>query len=182
MLLRLHDRIKAPLLHFLLQLAFHQGSRRPILRGEGKRPDPVKRMGLQKFGQLPEFIFALAGEPKHHRCAQNKIIRSFANIIHHVFNMLPRTMAVHVLEQTWCNVLNRHIDILNDLIVGKHRIDQFFRYGIRISIKNADPLEPIDLAQCAKKFCKHWLSVKLCAVSGCILRDQRKFFHSIFCK
>ena len=86
--------------------------------------------------------------------------------------------AQHGRELGVGDVLEGDIEVLADLGLGGHHLDDILGEGGRIGVVEADPLDAVDAAQPPQQFGQHAFAVEVETVVGGVLRDDDQFAHA----
>ena len=70
---------------------------------------------------------------------------------------------------------------MTDFLFFLHNLDQFIINFFRITVKNTDPANSLNLTKLFHKKMKRLFSVKIRAVHGSFLSYQNQFFYPLFC-
>ncbi|MPM44806.1 hypothetical protein SDC9_91488 [bioreactor metagenome] len=125
-----------------------------------------------------KLLFRFAGKADHERRTQHELRRVFGNVVQHAEDMLLISAPVHSPEHLVLGVLQRHIEVGNDLFASAEAVDELGSYGIGIGIEHAEPVQAVDCFELIQQFRQHGLAVSVDAVAGGILRNQRQFAYS----
>ena len=90
----------------------------------------------------------------------------------------PRVPPVHAAQHRVVHMLDRHVDILGDVVMAANRVQQFVAHAVRIAIQQTDAADALHRRQLLQQRRKHGLFVQIQAVFARILRDQDHFLDT----
>ena len=131
---------------------------------------PVDANGEEGF----EILLRLPGETDHHRRAQREIRGMLRDVVHQHLDVRAGSSAVHKPEHVVARVLQRHVQVMDDLVAFRDPVDQLGSDRIRVRIQHADPFQRVDPGQAGEELDELRLSVEVTAIAGGILGDQGK--------
>ena len=103
---------------------FHLCRARALLRGERKRTDALELVFLQKVTELGKFRLALAGKAGDKARAEHKAWDLAAELGEQLLDVFAVAAAVHAAEDIVVDVLDRDIQILDDLRLVRQHVNQ----------------------------------------------------------
>ena len=177
-----HEPVKSLLGGFRIDCVRHGGGRCAVLGGIGECAHPVERMFRHETHKLVKIRFGFAGKAEHDGCAENEPGSTAADIVRDFADVFRAAVAVHVAQHMCRDMLNRNVDIIADFRVAVHCVNKFFRDGVGIGIKHANPMQPLNFGQFFKQFTQHGFSVKVNAVCRSVLRNNGQLRDPAFCK
>ena len=87
-------------------------------------------------------------------------------------------IAVHIVKNLVCYMLQRNIHIAADLWIVRHLVKHIFRECSRIRIMYPYPLDSFHLRKFLEKFCQCTTSVKIQTIICSILGDDDQLTHA----
>ncbi len=96
-----------------------------------------------------------------------------------LLELLSVRLSAHLPQNVIGCMLNRHVDVMKNLRLRGHHVDQFIRYLFRIAVKNPDPAVSVDPAEFPQKFRQHLLSVEIDAVQRRFLGHKNELLHAL---
>ena len=121
--LNIHDEVCAAL-SLLKRNMLHFRCRGALLRGERKRTDALELVFLQKVTELGKFRLALAGKAGDKARAEHKAWDLAAELGKQLLDVFAVSAAVHAAEDIVVDVLDRDIQILDDLRLVRQHVNQ----------------------------------------------------------
>ena len=137
--LKFHDVCLPFLFLFLRHLIRHFRCRCSFLRGISKRSETVKFHIIDKLHQFFVLLFCLPRESADQRGPQSDIRDTFSQIMDSLDQFLFICFSSHALQNCIVAVLDRHVQIVTDLFILNHGIDQFLIDFLRITVHNTNP-------------------------------------------
>ena len=125
------------------------------------------RLG-DELAQLVELGVGLAGVTDDERRAQHDVVDALAQLLHELARHAPRVTAAHALQHRVADVLERDVDVLDDLRLARDRVDQIVVERARERVVETDPLDAVDLAHRAEQ-----LGERLARLGRCCPRPSR---------
>ena len=138
----------------------------------GKHAQGVELEIADEPRQLIELRSRLAGESRDHRRANVNARNAIAQPGQQILGLLPVDTPVHRLQNAVVNVLERNINILNDVLALRDRVNHGLGQDRRIYIHQPQPLKPIDRIQSPQQIVQPERLVEFLAVAGRVLADQ----------
>ncbi len=102
----------------------------------------------------------------------------FGDVIEDAANVRLIASAAHGAEHFVLSVLQRHVEVGNNLFARAKLVDQLRRNRIRIGIQHAEPVDAVDALQMMEQVEQHGPTVAILTVAGGVLRNQRKLAYA----
>ena len=163
-------------------LGRHPGCRCPVLLRVGKHSQAVKPHFPDKIQKRSVILFLFPGESGDQSSAQADVGHHFPEHSDLLSQFLSVGMPSHPPEYFIGSVLDRHIDIVQDLRNVPHGLSDLFRDLLGIAVHQTDPLDPRYVGKFPEKFGKRLVSVQVSAVKRRLLRHQDQFPDSLRCQ
>ena len=106
----------------------------------------------------------------------------FADIFYKTYGLLTIHATAHILQDMGADMLQRQIDIMTDLGILTHQVEQFIREAQRIAIMQTNPFETIYVTNCFDQFHNMGFSIKVVTIIRQILSNENQLFHALFCQ
>ena len=104
-------------------------------------------------------FFRLAREARNERRPQADVRNLFPKPSDDAFQLFPSRAASHFCKDLIRRVLDRHIQIMTDLRLLLHDLNQFLCDLLRIAVQKPDPYKPVDRTELPKKLRQHLFAV-----------------------
>ena len=153
--------------------------RSPLLVRVGEDTEPVDFGSGNELAKLLKVGLGLARE------ANNK-----ARTNHHARNDAPRLLnqlkkdlrvasALHCLQHAGAGVLERHVQILGDGRMLRHRLEQARRNLVRIGVEKPQPAQAGQFSKAVEQLCKPFFQPQVFAVARRVLANQRNLANAL---
>ena len=168
--------VESTALDLVRNLTVHRGGRRSRFRGELKDARALELPLLDEIDQLLIRRVRFARETDDQGRSQNKPRNLFAEFRQQVLRLRLVDAAVHLFEQLRIAVLERNVDIRqNRRRSGRFQAvkrRQLVAPMLRISIKDANPIEPVFLLERRQELRQTRLAEEVAPPERRFLRDQ----------
>ena len=139
------------------------------------------RLG-DELAQLVELAVGLARMADDERRAQHEPVDARLERLHQLARDAARVTAPHPLEHRIADVLERHVDVLDDLGLARDRVDQLVVERARKRVVQPDPVDAVDRAERAQQL-RERLAIRsgdarVMPVAREVLRDQVDLAHA----
>ena len=178
-LLHLHQLIPPCCLFLVGHVPVEPRCRRVWLQRIGEHPHPLKLPVLGEGDHFLELLAGLAGKSRDERCPQHQAGNPAPELPQQFLRRPPRHAPLHPLEHRVAGVLQRHVEVGNDLRAGGDLVDEAIGEMDRVEIHEPDPLDPVDLLEFFEQFHEPGLAVEVHSVVGRVLRDDHQFLHAV---
>ena len=178
--LRIHDELGAVVLDLLVDLVGQLGRRGVLLLRVGEAAEALKLHLLDELGKLGEVRFGLAREAGDQRRAQRDARDLLPDLPHQRREARTVAAAVHRLQNPARRVLQRQVDVFDDLFLFGDRVEQLVGDRVRVAVQHADPVQLLDSAQAAQQLCERIFAVQVEPVARRILRDEDQLLRAVF--
>ena len=121
----------------------------------------------------------LAGKTGDQGGAQADVRNLLSKKSDDVFQLFFIRTPSHPPEYIIGSMLNRHINIMQDLRIPADRLHKFGSDFLGIAIEETDPADPVNLRQSVKQFREHLFAVEIRTVNRCLLGNQDQFTYSL---
>ena len=179
LLLQLHELSPALLFYFLRDLVFHGRCRSVILPGIRKDAQTVKFRCVHKFQQFPVILLRLSGKSGNQGCPQGDIRNFPAQGADDIFKIFSGCPPPHAFQNPVAGMLDRQIQVMADLRLLLHGLNQFRINLLGITVQDPDPAQPRNPAQLPKEQVQRFFPVKIPSVHRGFLRYQDQFFYPL---
>ena len=153
-------------------------SARAFLIGVAESAHPVERGLFHKAAKLLEFFFGFAGKADDERSPQSNAGNDAAHFLDGAQEQVGAASALHALQDRRRGVLQRHVDVGTNIVVGGDRLQQSSGDFVGISVKEANPLQAVDASELFQQQSEAVFQSEIFAVAGCVLSDERDFAHA----
>ena len=140
--------------------------------GVAEDAEPVEPGLANKLLQKLKIAERLAGEADDEAGAEGDAGDRGANLLEGLQEDLGARAALHSLENFGRGVLERHIEILADVVVFRDGLEQAAGDAVRICIEKPQPAQPFDPGQRVEQCGKAVLQAQVFAVAGGVLADE----------
>ena len=171
--------VGAALLGLLVNLTVHLRGGGVFLRRVGKAAEPVKPHRAHKIAELGVLLLGLAGEAGDQRRAQRQPGQRGAQPGDRILNRMAVAAAAHRGQHPVVAVLDRQIEIGQNLLIALHRGDKFIGDALRIGIEHPNPADALDGVERVEQVTDGAGFAPILAVSGRVLRDNDELFDPL---
>ena len=178
-LLHLHELIPPRRLFLVGHVAVEPRRRRVGLERIGEHAHPLKLPLLREGDHLLELFAGLAGEAGDERRPQHEAGNPAPQLREQFLRWPAGDAALHPLEHRVAGVLQRHVEVGDDLRAGSDLVDEAIGEVDRVEVHQADPLDAVHLLELIEQFHEPGLAVEVHAVIGRVLRDDHQLLHAV---
>ena len=155
------------------------GRRGVGLQRIGKHAHPLKPPALYEVDHLLKLVPGLSRKTRDECRAKHEVGNLVAEFAQELFRRRPVDPPLHPLEHRVAGVLERHVEVGDDLPARGNLFDEPVGEIHRVEVHQPDPLEPLDLLKRVEQFHEPRLAIEVEAVIGRILRDDYELLHPI---
>ncbi len=153
--------------------------RRVGLERIGERPQPLEPGRLDEIRQLGELGLGLAREADDERRPQDKSGDRRPQPVDDRLRLGPRVTAVHQLEHPVVDVLQRHVQVRDDLPRPAQDVVQLLGEELRVAIQNPNPVDALDVLELTEQLGQPGPAVEVDAVIGHVLRHEDELADAV---
>src|SRR6266702_139029 len=174
-----HHRLEAGALHLGWYLVAHLGRGRALLARVLEDPQLLEALLLHEGEQVLEVGLRLARQPDDERGAERQARHARAQLREQLAQELAVAPALHGPEQPVRAVLERHVEVLHDLLLARHHLDEGVGEVTRVRVVEPEPTDPVHPAQRGQQLVQARPAVEVVPPAGEVLRDERQLDHPV---
>ena len=178
-MLELHDEVLAMYLDLFIDLVLPLRGHSAFFGREREASEVVELHGLHELREFFELFVRLAGEARHDGGADDHVRHFFADLLYEVLEGLPVPGPMHAAKHRLVRVLQRDVEVVAHLRVGRHDVQQFIADAFGVAVEEADPLDAPHLGDGGQQFRQFVFLVQVPAVERGILGDEDDFLHAL---
>ena len=168
-----------PLLHDLLgHLLTHERCRRVLLLGVSKDAELIEPLCLNKIAQRLIMRVRLPGKSNDKRRANRHARDALTQFLDEPLDARARIGAVHRAQHRVMRVLEREINVFDDLRLRGKDLDEFVAEIFRIAVEHTDPRYFFNLGELPQETCKHRFAVEIEPIVRAVLRDENELAYT----
>ena len=126
-------------------------------------------------------FFCFTREAGNQGSTEHNIRNFVAKFGDDINKLLFRSTAPHAAKNFVTCMLNRKIQIMTDLRLFFHNLNQLVVNFLRIAVKHPNPSDSLDLTEFLKKQVQSFSAVKVCAIYGGFLCYQNQLPDTLRC-
>ena len=150
-----------------------------LLTRVGEAAQSLKANIFSKLGKLLKLFLGLPGEARNKGGAENNVRNSVFDFVEQRCEAFSVAAAVHPLQNFAVAVLQRNINVFNDLILARDNVNQLVGHAVGIAVKQSYPAESVNLAKLGKKLGGLRFAVQILTVSCCVLSNNVKLNNAL---
>ncbi len=145
---------------------------RAFFVGVGEDAEPVDLCGLDEGFEFLVVLFGLAGEADDEAGADDDAGDDAAGLLDEVEEDVGVAAALHALEDAGAGVLERDVEVLGDVVVRRHGLEQPRRDLVGIGVEEAEPAEAGQGGEGFEELGEAVGEAEVFAVAGGVLADE----------